>query len=123
MKKSLFPLALLSTLSLIGCTSTDVRGPNDAQGLSPAARAQFDCADRNGNGYIDQSELVYMRQCGIGENLKCGAEQPVLEGRPPAGDFELGLRMIQVTDADADNRISIREFRAHCGRLDRMRQD
>lgn len=111
MKKILLSLSLLTTFSLIGCTSTGTRGPNEAQGLSPAARAQFECADRNANGYIDQSELVYLRQCGIGENLKCGEEPPVLEGRPPAGDFELGLRMIQVTDADADNRISIRGIR------------
>ncbi|MBD3642478.1 MAG: hypothetical protein HUJ18_15895 [Marinobacter sp.] len=123
MKNTFRTLPLLITLGLIGCTSTGTSGPNEAQMLSAAARAQFDCADRNGNGYIDQSELVYMRQCGIGENLKCGEEQPVLEARPPAGDFELGLRMIQVTDADADNRISIREFRAHCARLDRAHQD
>jgi len=119
MKKILFALSLLTTLGLIGCTSTGTNGPNYAQTLSTAARAQFDCADRNDNGYIDQSELVYLRQCGIGENLKCGEETPVVEGRPPAGDLDLGLRMIQVTDADADNRISIREFRAHCARLDR----
>lgn len=120
MKSTFCALALLTTLGLMGCTSTGASGPNEAQGLSAAARAQFECADRNDNGYIDQSELIYLRQCGIGEDLKCGEEPPVLEGRPPAGDFELGLRMIQVTDADADNRISIREFRAHCARLDRV---
>ncbi|GAA0842831.1 hypothetical protein GCM10009113_11660 [Marinobacter szutsaonensis] len=119
MKNTFCAIALLITLSLIGCTSTGASGPNETQTLSAAARAQFECADRNDNGYIDQSELVYLRQCGIGEDVKCGEEPPVLEGRPPAGDFELGLRMIQVTDADADNRISKPEFRAHCSRMDR----
>ena len=117
MQKSLYVPALFTILALVGCASTGDNGPKKPPGLSPEALAQFECADRNGNRYIDQSELIYMRQCGIGENLRCGDKPPVLEGRPPAEDFELGLRMVQVTDADADNRISRTEYRAHCNRV------
>ncbi len=35
-------------------------------------RAQFECADRSGDGFVSKSELVYLHQCGIGEDLKCG---------------------------------------------------
>lgn len=111
--------ALFAMLALAGCASTGTSEPNESQALSPDAWAQFECADRNGNRYIDQTELIYMLQCGIGENLRCGEEPAVVEARPPAEDFQAGLRMIQVTDADADNRISRTEYRAHCNRMKR----
>lgn len=103
-----------SLLALNGCASPETSETALGKELSPGAKGQFQCADRNGNGYIDQSELIYMRQCGIGEDLQCGEVPEGVGERPPAEDFNLGLRMLQVTDADGDNRISQLEFRAHC---------
>lgn len=105
---------IILLLALTGCSTHEVNQTSSKQELSPGAKGQFKCADRNGNDYIDQSELIYMRQCGIGEDLKCGDVPEDYGERPPARDFELGLRMLQVTDADGDDRISRLEFRAHC---------
>ncbi|MDO6442301.1 MULTISPECIES: hypothetical protein [unclassified Marinobacter] len=78
--------------------------------------AQFKCADRNGNEYIDKSELIYLRQCGITEGLACGPVPDDSKERPLKTDFDLGLRFLQITDADGDDRISKLEFRAHCNK-------
>lgn len=107
-------VVLMSAVIAVGCTTTDSANDPANQKLSPGAKGQFECADRNGNDYVDQSELIYMRQCGIGEDLKCGDVPEGFGERPPAEDFDLGLRMLQVTDADGDDRISRLEFRAHC---------
>ncbi|MBW0146170.1 hypothetical protein [Marinobacter arenosus] len=107
-------LMLAGLLALNGCASPDNADLVVGKELSPGAKGQFQCADRNLNDYIDQSELIYLRQCGIGEDLKCGEVPEGFGERPPAEDFDLGLRMLQVTDADGDNRISRLEFRAHC---------
>ncbi|MBW4933117.1 EF-hand domain-containing protein [Marinobacter sp. F4206] len=107
-------MMLAGLLALYGCSSPNTSETAPGKELSPGAKGQFQCADRNGNDYIDQSELIYMRQCGIGEDLKCGEVPEGSRDRPPAEDFDLGLRMLQVTDADGDDRISRLEFRAHC---------
>ncbi|MDK9557937.1 EF-hand domain-containing protein [Marinobacter sp. M216] len=107
-------IAVTGVLVSVGCSTSEVAETTPGQKLSPGAKGQFQCADRNGNDYIDQSELIYMRQCGIGEDLKCGDVPEGYGERPPAEDFELGLRLLQITDADGDDRISRLEFRAHC---------
>jgi len=78
--------------------------------------AQFKCADGNGNEYIDMSELVYLRQCGIQKDLACGSI-PESDGEQPGKeDFDFGLQFLRATDADGDDRISKLEFRAHCSK-------
>lgn len=93
----------------------------DVAGSTP--KAQFECADRNGNEFIDRSELVYLDECGIGENQACGAVAATnpkdMKGAADNRDdkkenFEGGRRMLEVMDADRDNRVSKLEFRAHC---------
>lgn len=107
-------LIIVMALGLAGCATREAQEPSDSRKLPPGARGQFACADRNANEYIDQTELIYLRQCGIGENLNCNGETYTGAERPPASDFDLGLRMLQVTDVDKDDRISKLEFRAHC---------
>lgn len=102
------------TVSMTGCSTSQSKDASSARTLSSGAQGQFDCADRNDNRFIDQTELIYLRQCGVGENLKCEGVPETATGRPPASDFELGLRMLQVSDVDRDDRISKLEFRAHC---------
>ncbi len=116
-----FPGVLLTALvvSATGCSTRQSLDASSSQTLSPGAQGQFDCADRNDNRFIDQTELIYLRQCGVGENLKCEGVPDTATERPPASDFELGLRMLQVSDVDRDDRISKLEFRAHCSSGDR----
>lgn len=105
-------------LSVTGCSTSQSMDASSSRTLSPGAQGQFDCADRNDNRFIDQTELIYLRQCGVGENLKCEGVPETATERPPASDFELGLRMLQVSDVDRDDRISKLEFRAHCSSAD-----
>ncbi|WP_148864655.1 EF-hand domain-containing protein [Marinobacter fonticola] len=101
-------------LVLAGCTTTDTPKAPASQKLSPGPKGQFECADRNGSDYIDRAELVYLRQCGVGEDLTCGDVPETVDERQPATNFEAGRRMLEVIDADGDESISELEFRAHC---------
>lgn len=111
-----FSLALIIAVGTVtgGCSLNETTGDAGARTLSAGAKGQFECADRNANEYIDQTELVYLKQCGIGENLECGEVPETGNDRPPSSDLNFGLRVLQVTDADNDDRISKLEFRAHC---------
>lgn len=113
--------ALLGGLVFVGCSAGPVvdSSAQHQQPVTSSAKAQFECADRNKNEYIDKTELVYLRLCGIREDLKCGGLPDDAGERPADGDYELGLRMLQVTDTDGDERISKLEFRAHCSRAKR----
>ncbi|TKV66965.1 EF-hand domain-containing protein [Marinobacter panjinensis] len=108
-------LGLALGIGVTGCSAMKSSEPSDTvTKTSDSPMAQFKCADRNGNEYIDQSELVNLRQCGIGEDLACGSVPESSKERPAKTDFDLGLRFLQITDADGDDRISKLEFRAHC---------
>lgn len=107
-------LVSLATLALAGCATTDRSQPPSPQQLSQNLKAQFGCADRNANNYIDQTELVYLPACGIGEDLKCGEVPENMDARPSGTELEAGRRILKVVDADGDDRISRLEFRAHC---------
>ncbi|MDG5501176.1 hypothetical protein [Marinobacter sp. BGYM27] len=110
---------------LAACSTTGDKASHAThQGAATSTpKAQFECADRNGNEYIDRAELVYLEECGIGENLSCGsvAAADPKDQQGAAGtredkraNFEDGRRQLEVMDADRDNRISKLEFRAHC---------
>ena len=110
-------LGLALGIGVTGCTGMKSSEPTGAvTEQSDSLMAQFKCADRNGNDYIDQSELVYLRQCGIGEDLACGEVPDSSKERPAKTDFDHGLRFLQITDADGDDRISRLELRAHCNK-------
>ncbi|MGP4845295.1 hypothetical protein ACTXGQ_14250 [Marinobacter sp. 1Y8] len=111
---------VLTACSTSGDHSSHAMNQN-AEASTP--KAQFECADRNGNEFIDRAELVYLEECGIGENQSCGstaiAEPKDMKGAADTRDdkkenFEGGRRLLEVMDADRDNRISKLEFRAHC---------
>ncbi|TBW54890.1 EF-hand domain-containing protein [Marinobacter halodurans] len=106
-------LSAVLGLLLVGCAATSDQ-PAPGRQLAEGPRGQFQCADRNSNDYIDRAELVYLRQCGIGEDLRCGSVPDTMEPIPAKAEFEGGRRMLEVMDADGDNRISKLEFRAHC---------
>lgn len=100
-----------------GCATIDnPKRTGSMETSSGITVALFKCADRNGNEYIDKSELIYLHQCGISEGLACGPVPETIGERPPKSDFDLGLRFLQVTDADGDDRISKLELRAHCNK-------
>jgi hypothetical protein len=110
-------LTVAAAISVSGCGTTNSSGqPATGAATSVPTMAQFKCADRNGNEYIDMSELVYLRQCGISEDLACGTIPETSGERPEKDDFDLGLRFLRITDADGDDRISKLEFRAHCNK-------
>ena len=111
--------AVVGGLLLVGCASSSMEDSHAPRAAASSAKAQFECADRNKNEYIDKTELVYLRVCGISEDLKCLGLPDDADERPADGDYELGLRMLQVTDTDGDERISKLEFRAHCSRAKR----
>jgi hypothetical protein len=115
--KSLILLLVTAAVVTAGCATTDQSKPTGSMEMSSGITiALFKCADRNGNEYIDKSELIYLHQCGISEGLACGAVPETIGERPPKSDFDLGLRFLQVTDADGDDRISKLELRAHCNK-------
>lgn len=118
MKTRLLAILIVTAgITASGCTTTDSSGQSGtAKAASGTTLAQFKCADRNGNEYIDKSELIYLRQCGITEGLACGPVPENSTERPLKTDFDLGLRFVQITDADGDDRISKLEFRAHCNK-------
>ncbi|WP_165857718.1 EF-hand domain-containing protein [Marinobacter sp. JSM 1782161] len=104
----------LGAALLSACSTTDPQPPGGGRHLADGPRGQFECADRNSNDYIDRAELVYLHQCGVGEDLRCGPVPANVEAQAPRADFEGGRRMLEVIDADGDQRISKLEFRAHC---------
>lgn len=107
-------LVPLVGLAMVGCATNETARAPSAHKMTPGPKGQFECADRNHNDYIDRAELVYLRQCGVGEDLQCGDVPEHVEDRPPSEDFEGGRRMLEVFDADGDARVSKLEFRAHC---------
>ncbi|BES73746.1 hypothetical protein RE428_47640 [Marinobacter nanhaiticus D15-8W] len=115
MIKRISPLLIaLAGLAVAGCNTSGGSQEPVAQKLGAGPKDQFECADRNGNDYIDKAELVYLRECGIGEDLKCGDVPEGMETRSAGSNFEGGRRMLEIVDADRDDRISKLEFRAHC---------
>lgn len=115
MIKRMSPLLIaLVSLVLAACSSTGSSQEPSAKRLGDDPKDQFECADRNGNDYIDRAELVYLRECGIGEDLQCGDVPEGMETRSAGSNFEGGRRMLEIVDADRDERISKLEFRAHC---------
>lgn len=115
MKKQLSTLfTFVAGLVIAGCATNEPEMVSSSQELPPGPKAQFECADRSGDGFISKSELVYLNQCGVGEDLACGDVPPDYKEQPPADSFDLGLRMLRVMDADNDDQISRLEFRAHC---------
>lgn len=113
-KASLMLGSVTAIFSLFGCSSNQTTQPANAPELAAGPKAQFECADRNANGYIDQTELVYLGACGVGEDLKCGKVPDVVEAHPSGDELEGGRRILKVIDVDGDDRISRLEFRAHC---------
>lgn len=121
MKKQLVTLfTFVAGLVIAGCAANDSQMESSSQELPAGMKAQFDCADRSGDGYVTKSELVYLQQCGIGEDLQCGDIPEDYKDQPPSDSFDLGLRMLRVMDADRDEQISRLEFRAHCNSAGRM---
>lgn len=122
MIKRIHPLLIaLTTASLFGCAAPSNNATAGGKPLASGPKGQFECADRNSNDYIDRAELVYLRQCGIGEDLQCGEVPASVESRPNKDEFEGGRRMLEVMDADRDDRISKLEFRAHCNSTGRSK--
>ncbi|MEQ5835840.1 hypothetical protein [Marinobacter sp. NFXS9] len=111
------PTAVYAILPLVvflgACAAPPDQKPQTRK-MADGPRGQFECADRNSNDYIDRAELVYLRQCGVGEDLRCGSVPDTMAPIPAKDEFEGGRRMLEVMDADGDNRISKLEFRAHC---------
>lgn len=113
MKLGVRLLGVVVTLALTACAGGYGSGSED-EALSGSLQAQFDCADRNGNDYIDKAELVFLHQCGVGEDLKCGTVREVDDTMSNRDEFRLGRRMLEIMDANGDEQISRLEFRAHC---------
>lgn len=107
-------LIALAAGTLTACATPETSAVSGGKPLASGPKGQFECADRNSNSYVDRAELVYLRQCGIGEDLQCGKVPDNVEALPARDEFEGGRRMLEVMDADGDGRISRLEFRAHC---------
>lgn len=104
----------LGALFLTSCAGGPGSGGESAYAPSGSLQAQFDCADRNHSNYVDRAELVFLHQCGVGEDLNCGTVRQVDDSVSATEEFRLGRRMLEIIDANGDERISLLEFRAHC---------
>lgn len=106
---------LLGLLVITGCAGYGSAGSAyGGAALSDGARAQFDCANRNGNEYIERAELVFLVQCGVSENQSCGTIPEEPSDQAPNEQFRQGRRLLEIMDLDKDGRISRLEFRAFC---------
>lgn len=107
---------LALTFTLAACAGYGT-GPSEPESgaLEGAAKAQFDCANRNGNEYIDSAELVFLVQCGVSEGQPCG-HSPADGAEAPSSQqqFRQGRRLLEIMDLNLDRRISKLEFRAFC---------
>lgn len=104
-----FALLIASALlALSGCamTQSDSKNSDESGELSK----QFDCADRNGNTYIDRAELVYLAECGV-VHQSLGDQKAAQMSEKSA--FENGRRFLETMDANGDDQIGLLEFRAH----------
>jgi Ca2+-binding EF-hand superfamily protein len=96
-------------LVLSGCaadTSRSSAGSGDAGQLTD----EFNCANRNGDGYIDKAELVYLAECGVVHQSMSGQEAAEMSEKSA---FENGRLFLENMDANGDDQISLLEFRAH----------
>lgn len=108
-------LGVLLCLVVSGCARYGGASASAERGeLSAGAKAQFDCANRNGNEYIESSELVFLVQCGASEGQACGSIPEQSRERASNEQFRQGRRLLEIMDLNKDNRISKLEFRAFC---------
>ncbi|SFL89947.1 EF-hand domain-containing protein [Marinobacter zhejiangensis] len=121
MKKDSKPRLLLAlTLALgvviSGCAGYGTGGQDMGDdALTEGARAQFDCANRNGNEFIESAELVFLVQCGVREGQRCGDIPDEMSEQPSSREqFRQGRRLLDIMDLNKDQKISKLEFRAFC---------
>jgi Ca2+-binding EF-hand superfamily protein len=110
-------LSLAVSLLVAGCVNNNVEPRLETSSASVSSKGLFECINRNGNGYIDRSEHVYLRPCGITEDLACGNVPDSFEESSNTDTVQFGSRFLQLADADGDGRISSLELRAHCNNM------